>query len=206
MSSWFPSARSGSPAFTNLYCWLRERRVAIWRRFPAAYAGFGPRSKICRPIIRLGNPRGIRIGADVLIQGYAILESSSEGNLTALTIGDGTYIGFFSRITAVEQVSIGGHVMVSDRVYISDSGHNYEDVHRPIVEQGLRRGRRVAIGDGVWIGAGAVIVGNVLIGEGAVVGANAVVRDDVAPHTVVSGNPARVIRYYDGMKWRSRPS
>ncbi|WP_394343016.1 serine O-acetyltransferase [Paenirhodobacter populi] len=49
------------------------------------------------------------------------------------------------------------------------------------------------ISDGVQVGAGAVIVGNITIGKGAIVGANAVVTRDVAPGTIVGGVPAKVI-------------
>lgn len=49
------------------------------------------------------------------------------------------------------------------------------------------------LGDGVQVGAGAVIVGDITIGAGAIVGANAVVTRDVAPGTIVGGVPARVI-------------
>lgn len=52
---------------------------------------------------------------------------------------------------------------------------------------------RPVIGNGVEIGAGAVIVGGIWVGDGAVVGANAVVVRDVAPGTVVGGVPARPI-------------
>jgi serine acetyltransferase len=52
----------------------------------------------------------------------------------------------------------------------------------------------VHVGEGALIGAGAVIVhGGITIGEGAVVGAGAVVLNDVAPHSTVGGNPARVL-------------
>jgi acetyltransferase-like isoleucine patch superfamily enzyme len=54
--------------------------------------------------------------------------------------------------------------------------------------------RPVRIGRNVWIGFGACVLPGVRIGEGAVVGACAVVTDEVAPYTVVAGNPARVIR------------
>lgn len=50
------------------------------------------------------------------------------------------------------------------------------------------------IGDGVDIGAGAVILGNITVGRGAIVGANAVVIRDVPPFAVVGGVPARLIR------------
>jgi chloramphenicol O-acetyltransferase type B len=51
------------------------------------------------------------------------------------------------------------------------------------------------IGDGAWIGMRAMIMPGVRIGEGAVVAANAVVTRDVAPYSVVGGNPAQHIKH-----------
>ena len=47
---------------------------------------------------------------------------------------------------------------------------------------------------GASIGTNATILAGVTIGEGAMVGAGAVVTKDVAPHTIVAGVPARVMR------------
>ena len=52
----------------------------------------------------------------------------------------------------------------------------------------------VTIEDDAWIGAGVVVMPGVRIGRGAVVGANSVVNADVAPLTVVAGQPARPLR------------
>jgi serine O-acetyltransferase len=49
------------------------------------------------------------------------------------------------------------------------------------------------LGDGVFIGAGAKVIGAVKIGDGARIGANAVVIDDVPPHATAVGIPARVV-------------
>jgi len=57
-----------------------------------------------------------------------------------------------------------------------------------------RRARPVRIGANVWIGFEACVMPGVTIGDGSVVGAKSVVFDDVPPHTVVAGNPARLIR------------
>jgi virginiamycin A acetyltransferase len=46
----------------------------------------------------------------------------------------------------------------------------------------------------VWIGHGAIILQGVRIGEGSVVAAGSVVTKDVAPYTIVAGNPARTVR------------
>ena len=51
------------------------------------------------------------------------------------------------------------------------------------------------IGDGVQIGANALILGGGTVGEGAVIAAGAVVTKDVEPCAIVGGNPARLIRY-----------
>lgn len=52
----------------------------------------------------------------------------------------------------------------------------------------------ITIGDGVWLGARAIILPGVTIGEGAVVAAGAVVTKDVEPWAVVGGNPAKFIK------------
>nr|WP_276202202.1 CatB-related O-acetyltransferase [Vulgatibacter incomptus] len=50
------------------------------------------------------------------------------------------------------------------------------------------------IGDGAWIGMRAMLMPGVTIGEGAVIASGAIVTRDVAPYTVVAGNPAAPLR------------
>ena len=57
-----------------------------------------------------------------------------------------------------------------------------------------RRDHHVTLGHDVWIGHGATILPGVTVGNGAVIGSGAVVTKDVAPYTVVGGNPAKRIR------------
>lgn len=179
----------------------------MFRRFrsppPPPYAAFGPGSSIAEPVVGIPNPEGIAIGAGVDIRAYAYLECISAPGAVVLTIGDGTYIGPFARITALGGVTIGRHVLIADRCYISDTGHVYEDVTVPIKQQDLRKGRRISIGDGAWLGIGVAVVGNVTVGQNAVVAANSVVREDVPPYCVVAGNPARIVRRYVDGEWRA---
>lgn len=60
----------------------------------------------------------------------------------------------------------------------------------------------VYIGRNAWIGAGSTILTGVTVGENAIVGAASVVTKDVAPNTVVVGNPARVIKVLDAEKFK----
>ncbi|MFT4074884.1 MAG: CatB-related O-acetyltransferase [Asticcacaulis sp.] len=54
--------------------------------------------------------------------------------------------------------------------------------------------RDTVVGHDVWIGHGAMIMPGVTIGSGAIIASGAVVTKDVAPYTIVGGNPAQVIR------------
>lgn len=54
---------------------------------------------------------------------------------------------------------------------------------------------QIIVGNDVWIGASATIMGGVKIGSGAIIGTNAMVTKDVPPYAVAVGNPARVVRY-----------
>jgi serine O-acetyltransferase len=66
------------------------------------------------------------------------------------------------------------------------------------------RGRRAPVlGDGVFIGTGAVILGEVTVGDGARIGANAVVITDVPPGATAVGSPARVIPAGTVPRWTS---
>jgi serine O-acetyltransferase len=61
---------------------------------------------------------------------------------------------------------------------------------QPVEKDGAKY---TVIGDNVFIGTHAVVLGGLTIGDGAVIGANAVVMRDVEPYTVVSASPARPI-------------
>ena len=67
------------------------------------------------------------------------------------------------------------------------------DMEAPLASDMPFKGNTV-IGNDVWIGQNAVILPGVNIGDGAVIGANSVVGSNVAPYTIVVGNPAKIIR------------
>ena len=58
---------------------------------------------------------------------------------------------------------------------------------------GKSKGKIPVLGNGVEIGANVSIIGGVTVGDGAKIGAGSVVTRDVAPNTVVAGNPARLL-------------
>ena len=88
------------------------------------------------------------IGVAVHIGAYAVIEALVPERGITVEFDDRAYVGHFLRLTSVGGVRIGADAMLSDRVYVSDTSHIYEDVTRPIKVQGLRDGRSVDIGDG----------------------------------------------------------
>ena len=60
------------------------------------------------------------------------------------------------------------------------------------------------IGNDVWIGAGAIVLGGVRVADGAVIGAGAVVVTDVPAYAIVAGNPGRVLRHRFDERVRER--
>lgn len=97
-------------------------------------------------------------------------------------IGRGTEFGPGFVLLHSNGVVINGAVRGGENVYIEHQ-----------VTIGAEKRQSPVIGSGVFIGAGAKIVGPVTIGDHARVGANAVVTKDVAPGTTVVGIPARPI-------------
>jgi serine O-acetyltransferase len=94
------------------------------------------------------------------------------------TIGAGLYIGHCGGVI-IGPVTLGRHCNISHGATLGYSA----SVRRP----GLPR-----LGDRVWIGPGAVVVGRITVGDDAVVGANAVVNRSVPARTAAIGNPAEL--------------
>ena len=150
----------------------------------------GPRTRFFGRI-RFGSAEGnITIGSDCMI-GHDLFLSASPG--ARVCIGNGCLLNTGCHIVAIGSIEIGDHTLIAEFCSIRDQNHVFGDPHRPIAEQGFTGGP-VRIGRNVWIGRGVFIGAGVTIGDGAVIGANSVVTQDIPPHVVAAGVPARVIR------------
>ena len=78
------------------------------------------------------------------------------------------------------------------RCYITDHDHGTE-LGTPILDQPLVSAPTV-ISDGVWLGAGCIVLKGVTIGKNTVVGAGSIVVRDLPPDIVAEGRPARAVR------------
>ncbi len=122
-------------------------------------------------------------------------------------LGDFSYVGRSSRlanVTAGKFCSVGPEVLAGIGMHPS---RDYLSTH-PIFYSTLGQGqltladvaefeefKPIAIGNDVWIGARAIILDGVNIGNGAIIGAGSVVTEDVPAYAIVTGVPARIVRY-----------
>lgn len=93
----------------------------------------------------------------------------------------------------IRNVNIGSYCMIAPRVMILNYGHNTSG-DGPMIFQGTRKYNQTIIDEDVWIGAAAIVMPGVRIGKGSIVGAGSIVTKDVAPYSVVGGNPAKLIK------------
>jgi len=135
--------------------------------------------RLYRLSVRLDAKRRPNLASLVLsigkfVSGIEIVHGAVIGRGTVFVHGMGTVIG--PGTVVGEECRIFHNVTLGSR-----DGHTYPE-----------------IGNDVTIYPGAVILGGVSVGSGAVVGANAVVLTDVAPRSIVAGNPAREIGSREG--------
>lgn len=160
--------------------WGRLVSAVLYRR---AFAAFGSGSVIVAPI-RLRGVERIRVGAGLAAFERCWIEA--EGQAT-LVIGDRVYLGHGAHVHAVDDVKIGDRVMLADNVLVNSGAHAADEL-KTISGRGA-----ISIGNDVFVGQNAVILGGVTIGERAIIGAGAVVTRDVPAGATAVGVPARVI-------------
>jgi acetyltransferase-like isoleucine patch superfamily enzyme len=103
-----------------------------------------------------------------------------------ITVGEGSIIGIRNHFWNYCPIEIGRYCTFAADVILTNGGHDkhtFEPFSGPI-----------KIGNGVWIGAGAKIVGaNITIGDNAIIGAGALVIKNVPAEAIVAGVPAKII-------------
>jgi len=134
-------------------------------------------------------------------RGVQISVSSPDPQKPAiLEIGYNTAISEDTKINVGQSVKIGKRVSIGWNVDILDNSF-----HRIIMEDGSSKSpiAPVEIEDDVWIGSHAIILRGVTIGHHSVIGAGAVVTSNIPPHSLVLGNPGRVVKTIQG--WERNP-
>lgn len=106
-------------------------------------------------------------------------------------VGENFYANYDCLILDVCDVTIGNNVFFAPRVNIYTAGH---PIDAEVRNQQMEFGKKVSIGNDVWIGGNTIINPGVHIGDNVVIGSGSVVTKDIPSGVVAAGNPCRVIR------------
>jgi acetyltransferase-like isoleucine patch superfamily enzyme len=119
-----------------------------------------------------------------------VIESGTVFLYRDVELGSNVLLG---RYNTIHHCDFGSNVLIAEFcAFLSGARyHNHARLDVPMSLQGGKK-TRIKVADDTWIGAHAVVMADV--GTGAIVGAGSVVTRPVPSHTVVAGNPARVLR------------
>lgn len=147
--------------------------------------------------------RRVAVGTDVIIRDFVNAYECHIGSHSRV----GTFVEIQNGVKIGQRCKISSHSFLCEGVFIEDEvfiGHNVVFVNDRYPRATSPSGQlqtaadwkleTVHVGKRASIGSGSVILCGVTIGEGALVGAGSVVTKNVPAHSVVAGNPARVLR------------
>lgn len=149
------------------------------------------------------NSAKIVCGSGTNIRGTLLIFSYNG----SIKIGKNCFIGKNSNIWSANKIEIGNDVLISHNVNIIDTNSHELDYlkraksyiemttigHPNSIED--VDSSPITIEDHVWISFNCTVLKGVTIGKGAIIAAGSLVTKDVAPFTLVAGNPAKLVKH-----------
>lgn len=126
----------------------------------------------------------------VILEGARI---GSDCNICAQTLIEGDVL-IGNRVTVKSGVQIWNGSIIGDDVFIGPNVTFSNDLY-PRSKQYPKKFNGITIKDGASIGANATILPGIIVGEKALIGAGAVVTKNVPAYAIVTGNPAKIVRF-----------
>jgi len=154
---------------------------------------FGEHAYIADEVVLFEGHEGrtIELEGKVAIHKACVLET---GYNASISIGYSSSLHPNVQVKAyVADIKIGAGVMIAANCALYSYNHAMS-ADEPIRKQALEAKGPIVIGDGAWLGTGAIVLSGVTIGKEAVIGAGAVVVRDVPDYGIAVGNPAKVIK------------
>ncbi|MFF5262471.1 acyltransferase [Actinomadura viridis] len=182
--------------------WIR-RQGEITPHTPGRrkFAHLGEGACIGFPVGAIYGEPWISIGDHTLVGTHCTISAGFVPGLdlgpeVIVRIGRSCSLGRGTHIVGHQSIEIGDDVFTGPNVYITDQNHSYGDPDMPIGRQ-WPENNPVRIGDGCWIGTGAIILPGTRLGRNVAVAGGAVVRGEFPDHAVIGGVPAKVLRSFD---------
>lgn len=155
--------------------------------------------------------KNVEIGSNVLLDtrngkiiisgpSYLIGNTKLHASGGKIKIGRNVTIGEYSFLNGAGNIIIEDNVLCADKINLVSTDHMYTDINIPIRNQGAINAP-IIIGEGCWVGINVSILAGTEIGKNCVVGANSVVKGKFPDYCVIAGNPARIVKLFNGEKW-----
>jgi putative colanic acid biosynthesis acetyltransferase WcaF len=165
--------------------WSRKELLgrALWETLRGPLFGWTPRPLWGwrRMVLRTF---GAQIGREVHV--HPTVRIAVPWNIA---IDDHSAVGDRAILYSLGPIRIGARVTISQGAHICAGTHDWRAPDMPLLKPAI------TVGDDVWLCADCFVGPGVTVGADAIVGARAVAMRDVAPGTIVAGNPARVVSH-----------
>lgn len=110
--------------------------------------------------------------------------------------GENSAMGKFCHIGAAGGVYIGNNVIMGAYVSFHSENHNFEDINKPIREQGVTS-KGIILGNNIWVGVKVTFLDGARIGNNCVIAAGAIINKEFPDNCIIGGVPAKIIRMID---------
>lgn len=108
-----------------------------------------------------------------------------------IKVGKNFFANYNCTLLDVAEIEIGDNCQMAPNVAIYTAGH---PVYPATRDSGYEYGKKVKIGNSVWLGGNTVVCPGVTIGDNVVIGAGSVVTKDIPDWSIAAGNPCKVLR------------
>ena len=170
--------------YKNQLGWKNKAARALWQLAYVMLFRPTPNILFWEWRVRLLRGFGAKVGKHCKIRSSATIWAPWN-----LELGDYVSIGQKAQIYCVDKIIVCTKVCISQGAYLCTASHNIYHKDNPLITAPIH------IESFAWVAADAFVGMGVTIGEGAVVGARAAVFRNVAPWTVVGGNPAKLLKH-----------
>lgn len=135
----------------------------------------------------------LRCSGFITLSNVRVVSSVKFQTSGKVFIGKNSWIGHEVLFVGGGDIIIGNDVDIAPRVMLVTGSHEINA--KGLKAAGDGYSLPINIGDGCWIGAGAIVMGGSEICSGAIVAAGSLVKGRVPPYSIVAGVPARIVRF-----------
>lgn len=174
---------------------LRQRIIEmVLEAIPVQLAKVSAKGLRCERYVKVKTPSRLKLGRGVVLQRASLLHCGGKVWCDydgGIELGNHVVVGPSCILYGAATIRVGDYTHFGPgSMIMTQAGNSNSKTRRSTIPGHLVR--PVVIGSGVWIGAGAVILGGTVLGDDCIVSPNSVVSGEYGQGTSLIGNPARV--------------